>query len=166
MCDARGFDLVAVDPSTTRVLTGDLGIRDDPVLIDPGGAMPHVDLSSHPVVPTEFGRWQRLNEPLGMAAFGVNAIVCDPGEVFDIEHDETEGGQQELYVVVAGRAEFRIGDEVTQAGPGTVVSAPDPAAVRRYRALEPGTRIVCMGGVPVEQPDFGEWIADAAGGEA
>jgi quercetin dioxygenase-like cupin family protein len=126
--------------------------------------MPHVDLSSHPIVPTEFGRWQPLNEPLGVAAFGVNAMVCDPGEVFDIEHDETEDGQQEVYVVVAGRAEFRIGDERTQAGPGTVVSAPDPAAVRSYRALEPGTRIVCMGGRPVDSPTFGEWIGEAAAG--
>lgn len=122
--------------------------------------MPKVDLSSHPVTPTPYGRWQPLNAPLGLTGFGISAMVCDPGEEFDIVHDEAETGQQEAYVVVAGRAQFTIGDEVTEAGPGEVVSAPRPADVRSYRALEPGTRIVCVGGVPVEGAAFGDWIAE------
>jgi len=71
--------------------------------------MPVVDLSDHPIVKTAYGRWQPLNGPLGVAGFGISAIVCDPGEEFDIEHDETDSGQQEVYVVVAGRATFTIG---------------------------------------------------------
>jgi len=65
--------------------------------------------------------------------------------------------------VVAGRATFRIGDEQVEAGPGQVVSAPDPAAVRSYGALEPGTRIVCIGGAGGDE-GYGTWIADAADG--
>ena len=121
-----------------------------------------VDLETHPVTPTEYGRWQPLNEPLGLTGFGLSAIVCDPGEDFDITHDESESGQQEAYVVVTGRAEFRIGEETTEAGPGTVVSAPDPAAVRSYRALQPGTRIVCIGAPPADGHDYGAWITEAA----
>ncbi len=64
--------------------------------------MPAVRLSDHPVVATEYGRWQPLNEPLGVTGFGINAIVCDPGEEFDIEHTEEDSGQQEAYIVVAG----------------------------------------------------------------
>ena len=41
---------------------------------------------------------------------------------------------------------FEVG--CVQAAPGVVVSAPDPAAVRSYRALEPETRIVCIGAAP------------------
>ena len=63
----------------------------------------------------------------------MNAIVCDPGEEFDIAHDESETGHQEAYVVVSGRAVFTIGDDRIEAGPGTVVSAPDPAANARLR---------------------------------
>ena len=68
--------------------------------------MPVVDLTAHPTVTTPYGRWQPLNGPLGVAGFGISAIVCDPGEEFDIEHDETESGQQEAYIVVAGRGFF------------------------------------------------------------
>src|SRR3954447_12324338 len=124
--------------------------------------MATVDLSTLPVKTTSFGRWQQLNGPLGLQAFGMNAIVCDPGEEFDIAHDETESGHQEAYVVVSGRAAFFIGDDRFEAGPGTVVSAPDPAAVRSYTALEPSTRIVCFGAAPSGAHPFGEWISEAA----
>src|SRR5207237_117915 len=79
---------------------------------------------------------------------GINAIVCDPGETIDTEHDETDSGQQEAYIVVAGRAEFRIGTDVAQAGPGTVIAVADTAVTRSFRPLEPGTRVVCVGAVP------------------
>jgi mannose-6-phosphate isomerase-like protein (cupin superfamily) len=123
--------------------------------------MPIVDLTQHPVKPTEFGRWQQLNGPLGVEAFGMNAIVCEPGEAFDIEHDEADTGHQEVYVVVSGRAEFAIGDQRVEAGPGTVVSAPDPSVTRSYRAIEPDTRIVCIGAPLVAKGAYGEWIDQA-----
>ncbi len=123
--------------------------------------MPSVDLTTLPHVPTEFGRWQPLNGPLELTAFGINSIACEPGEHFDISHDETDTGQQEAYVVISGRAEFTIGGETIEAGPGQVVSAPDPAAVRSYRALAPGTRLVCVGATPPGAPaPFGEWITE------
>jgi hypothetical protein len=125
--------------------------------------MPVVDLTDLPIVKTPYGRWQPLNGPLGVAGFGISAIVCDPGEEFDIEHDESESGHQEVYVVVIGRAAFRVGDDELEAGPGQVVSAPEPAAVRSYRALDPGTRIVCVGAAPAaDDQGYGSWIADAA----
>jgi uncharacterized cupin superfamily protein len=121
--------------------------------------MPYIDLSAFPTTQTAFGRWQPLNTPLGLSAFGINAIECDPGEAIDTTHDETDTGQHEAYIVVAGRAEFRIGLDLYDAVPGTVVAAPDPAATRSFRALEPGTRIICIGAAPTEgAPAFGEWI--------
>jgi quercetin dioxygenase-like cupin family protein len=124
--------------------------------------MSRVDLTKHPIVATEFGRWQPLNGPLGVTAFGINAMVCDPGETFDIRHDETESGHQEAYVVVSGRAEFTIDDDTVEAGPGTLIAVPDPASVRAYRALEPETRIVCVGAAPGEAYPYGDWITEAA----
>jgi len=121
-----------------------------------------VDLRAQPIVPTPYGRWQPLNGALGVTAVGVNAIVMEPGEDFDIEHDESDSGHQEVYVVVAGRAAFRIGDEELEAGPGQVVSVADPAVTRNYRALEPETRVICFGAAPVAEHPYGEWIAEAA----
>jgi len=121
--------------------------------------MPYIDLSAFPTTQTAFGRWQPLNAPLGLNAFGINAIECDPGEAIDTTHDETDTGQHEAYIVVAGRAEFRIGLDIYDAVPGTVVAAPDPAATRSFRPLEPGTRIICIGAAPTDgAPAFGEWI--------
>ena len=125
--------------------------------------MSTVDLSAHPVTPSPYGRWQALNSPLGLTAFGINAMVCDPGETIDTEHDETDSGQQEAYIVVAGRAEFTVGSEVSEAGPGTVIAVADTSVTRSFRPLEPGTRVVCVGAVPTtDAPEFGTWIEEAA----
>ncbi len=108
------------------------------------------------------GRWQALNEPLGIRNFGVSAITIEPGEAPDIEHDEGRSRHQEVYVVVTGRAGFRLGDEEVEAGPGDVVALPDPAETRSYWAVEPGTRIVCIGAGPGAEHPFGAWIAEEA----
>jgi mannose-6-phosphate isomerase-like protein (cupin superfamily) len=124
--------------------------------------MSHIRLSDVPEVAIDAGRWQPLNQRLGITAFGVNGVVMDPGDDADIEHDESDGGHQEVYVVVAGRAAFRVGDEEFEAIPGDVVAVPDPAVTRDYRGLEPGTRIVCFGAAPGAEHPYGEWITEEA----
>jgi len=119
--------------------------------------MGSVNLSDQPVTTTPYGRWQQLNAALNVNAFGINAVICEPGEDIGIEHDESETGQQEAYIVVSGRAVFTVGGERVEAGPGTVVAAPDPAATRGFEALEPNTRIVCVGAAPAaEAQPYGE----------
>ena len=73
-----------------------------------------------------------------MTAFGVNAMVCDPGEAIDTAHDEADTGQHEIYIVVAGRAEFTLGSDTYAAGPGTIVAAPDPARAAQLPAARAG----------------------------
>jgi len=119
-----------------------------------------IHLSEVPETVIPAGRWQPLNERLGIRHFGVSAVVMDPGETADIEHDESDDRHQEVYVVVAGRAGFRLGEDEFEAGPGDVVAVPDPAEVRDYWAVEPGTRIVCVGAGPGAEHPFGAWIAD------
>jgi mannose-6-phosphate isomerase-like protein (cupin superfamily) len=123
--------------------------------------MAHViDLADVPEIRISAGRWQPLNERLGVTHFGINGTVLDPGEDPDIDHTESEGGggEQEVYIVVAGRARFRLGDEHVDVGPGTVVAVPDPNEMRGYRALEPNTRIVCIGAGSGAEHDYGGWI--------
>jgi uncharacterized cupin superfamily protein len=121
-----------------------------------------VSLSEVPVYEIPYGRWQRLNEPLGIRAFGISAVSMEPGDGADMTHDEADCGHQEVYVVVSGRAVFQLGDEQVEAGPGDVVSVPEPAETRNYWAIEPGTRIVCIGAEPVKEHPYGEWIAEEA----
>ena len=90
-----------------------------------------------PPTATDAGRWQALNGPLGVTTFGVNAVVMDPGEEIDIEHDETDSGHQEVYVVVTGRAAFRLGDARSRPG-RRVVAVADPAETRSYRRSSRG----------------------------
>jgi quercetin dioxygenase-like cupin family protein len=123
-----------------------------------------VSLSEVPETAIPAGRWQPLNERLGIRNFGVSAVVMDPGEDADIEHDESDARHQEVYVVVSGRAGFRLGGEEVEAGPGDVVAVPDPNETRDYWALEPGTRIVCLGAGPGAEHPYGRWIADEAQG--
>jgi mannose-6-phosphate isomerase-like protein (cupin superfamily) len=124
-----------------------------------------LQLSDVPETTIADAGWQPLNERLGIRAFGINAVRIEPGGDADIEHDEVNSGHQEVYVVISGRAAFRLADDELEAGPGDVVAVPDPAERRDYRALEPGTRIVCIGAEPAGDHPYGEWIGRSAAAE-
>ena len=85
-----------------------------------------VHLDDVPEKRTPAGRWRQLNGPLGIKAFGVNVVAMDPDEEFDIEHDESDDGHQEMYIVLSGRMRFRLGHEEVEAGPGDIVCGPGP----------------------------------------
>src|SRR4051794_36320679 len=106
-----------------------------------GAPMGHLlHLADVPETRISSGRWQPLNERLGITNFGISAVVVEPGEDPDIEHDEGDSGHQEAYVVVTGRAAFRLGDEHVEAGAGGGVAVPHPPGTRGYPAPRPGPR--------------------------
>jgi hypothetical protein len=39
---------------------------------------------------------------------------------------------------------------------------PDPTETRDYRAVEPGTRMVCLGAGPGAEHPYGRWISEEA----
>jgi quercetin dioxygenase-like cupin family protein len=88
--------------------------------------------------------WAPLRQTLGTRAFGVNAWTKDAGEQVIGEHTEEGSGQDELYVVVAGRATFTVDGEERDAPAGTVVCAP-PGTKRAATAVEDGTTILVVG---------------------
>src|SRR6476661_6057688 len=67
------------------------------------------------------GRDIPVREHMGIQAFGVNAYT--PGEDGTLigEHDEAGSGQEELYIVLDGKASFEVDGETVDAQPGTLV---------------------------------------------
>jgi hypothetical protein len=71
----------------------------------------------------DFGnRWQSIGDHFGIAGFGVNANVADAGRELIVPHDETEyGGQEELYLLLRGRARFTCDGETVELAPGEMM---------------------------------------------
>ncbi|HEX6702522.1 MAG TPA: hypothetical protein VF101_17475 [Gaiellaceae bacterium] len=97
--------------------------------------------------------WRPVRRHFGIRSFGVNANVArEPGDVLVDEHHETggDGGQEELYVVLRGRARFTVGGEDVELGAGSFLFVRDPAVQRAATALEPDTAVLAVGGRPGE----------------
>ena len=85
---------------------------------------------------------------LGITSFGVNAFTGrEVGDRIVDEHDEADDGNEELYVVVRGRAVFELDGERVVATPGTLVFA-RPGVKRTAFAEAPGTTLLALGGTP------------------
>lgn len=90
--------------------------------------------------------WVPVRRALGVEAFGVNAFrAATSGEAVVEDHVESTG-QQELYVVLRGRARLLIGGSAIDVGPGAAVFVPDPDVQRSGTALEDGTIVLAIGG--------------------
>ncbi|HEX6761509.1 MAG TPA: hypothetical protein VF094_01785 [Gaiellaceae bacterium] len=101
--------------------------------------------------------WRPVRAHFGIRSFGVNTFTGrEAGDRILNEHDETEDGQEELYVVTAGRAAFELGGERRDAPAGTLVYV-EPGVRRTAFAEEPGTTIVAVGAVPGQVFEPGGW---------
>ena len=94
-----------------------------------------------------------IRRHFGIQGFGVraNRAVGD-GHVVG-EHTEDgigASGQEELYLVLSGKATFNVDGEPIYATAGTMVFVRDPAAQRSAIAKEEGTTILAIGGTPGE----------------
>jgi hypothetical protein len=85
----------------------------------------------------------------GISSFGVNAWTArDVGDRIINEHDESEpDSDEELYLVVRGRAVFELDGDRVAAPAGTLVFAP-PGVKRTAFAEEPETTVIVLGGTP------------------
>jgi tetratricopeptide (TPR) repeat protein len=89
-------------------------------------------------------RMQPVRHHLGITAFGTNAWTAEKvGDRLFPEHEEDEGNE-ELYVVVRGRARFEFGEDMVDAPAGTLVSV-SPETNRTAFAEEAGTAVLAVG---------------------
>ncbi len=92
--------------------------------------------------------WRPIRHFFGIASFGINAwTAADAGDRIINEHDETDDGNEELYVVTRGHAVFELDGERRDAPTGTLVYV-QPSVTRTAFAEEAGTTIIAVGGVP------------------
>jgi hypothetical protein len=92
---------------------------------------------------------------LGFRPAGVNAWRADTGGQLMPPHEE-DSGNEELYVVIRGRANFTVGEETSEVPPGTLVFVP-PEVHRSAVAAEDGTIVFVVGGTVGEAFDAGGW---------
>jgi uncharacterized RmlC-like cupin family protein len=89
--------------------------------------------------------FRKIRGPLGVTAFGVNAIVLPAGYATGSHfHDE----QEELYFVHSGRVSIEFGDGTAQElGPGGLawVDAPTPRRLRNLSETEEAVYVIVGG---------------------
>jgi tetratricopeptide (TPR) repeat protein len=91
--------------------------------------------------------WRPIRHHFGITAFGATAWTAGAGEPLINEHDEADGGQEELYFVLSGRAAFELDGERRDAPSGTFVFV-KPGITRSATAEEAETTVMVIGATP------------------
>ncbi|HET7171336.1 MAG TPA: hypothetical protein VFI18_06855 [Gaiellales bacterium] len=107
--------------------------------------MSHTVIDAAEVEPS-FGVFRKMRIALGTSGFGINQLELPPG-ASGVEHDETEGGQEEVYVVLAGSGIMRIDGEDVALVPGRWLRV-DPRHTRMPIAGSEGLKLIMVGGTP------------------
>lgn len=117
------------------------------------------DLESFPIPQQQGLTWRPVRRHFGISSFGVNAYTAtETGQRLVEEHREQDG-HDELYVVLSGRATFKLEGDEHDAPAGTLVHCP-PGTLREAFAAEPGTTVLGIGAKPGEayQASGWEWV--------
>jgi mannose-6-phosphate isomerase-like protein (cupin superfamily) len=97
-----------------------------------------------------------VREHFGISAFGTNAWRGEnAGDRLVPSHQE-DTGNEELYVVLRGRARFEIDGETVDAPAGTLVFCA-PEADRTAFAAEPATAVLAVGSTIGKAYEVGGW---------
>ena len=99
------------------------------------------------------GRDIPVREHFRIQAFGINAFTAGEDGTLINEHDEAGSGQEELYIVLDGKATFEIDGQAVDAPPGTLVFV--GPGLRRSATGE-GT-VLAVGGTPGEAYQGIDW---------
>ncbi|HEY2787921.1 MAG TPA: hypothetical protein VGI72_00630 [Gaiellales bacterium] len=108
-------------------------------------------------------RWLPLRAALGTRIVGMAAYTADRAgqEVVEDHVETTDGrGHDEVYVVLRGRAAFRLDGEEVDAPAGTFLAVA-PQVRRHAVAVEAGTAVLALGGPAAFEPSASEWIDQA-----
>jgi len=99
------------------------------------------------------GRGIPVREHLGIHAFGINAYKPGDDDTLINEHDEAGSGQEELYIVLDGKAIFEVDGETVEAPAGTLLFVRPES---RRKATGDGT-VLALGATPGEAYQAIDW---------
>ena len=97
-------------------------------------------------VEASFGAFRKMRQALGVTGFGVNQLDLPAGAT-GREHDETDGGQEEVYVVLAGGGTMLVDGEPVELVAGRWLRI-DPGATRVPTAGPDGLSLIMIGSTP------------------
>jgi uncharacterized cupin superfamily protein len=92
------------------------------------------------------GVFFKMRRALGTTAFGINEVRVPP-EAAGMEHDESETGHEEVYVVLEGSGTFLIDGTSVAVAAGDYLRV-DAAAMRQVVGGSQGMRFVVVGAQP------------------
>ncbi len=90
-------------------------------------------------VPYTWGTFKFVRHHIGATAFGFAQIDFPPDKVGS-EHDETESGQEEVYLTLSGAGTLDVDGETVEMRPGRYVLVPPDATAATCR--RPGRHVV------------------------
>jgi mannose-6-phosphate isomerase-like protein (cupin superfamily) len=93
------------------------------------------------------GGFKRARAELGVQAFGMQVIEMPPDFQNYPEHDHSERGQEEVYIVLRGSAEVDVDGERVPIDPDTMIRV-GPSAKRKIYPGSEGVRLLALGGTP------------------
>jgi mannose-6-phosphate isomerase-like protein (cupin superfamily) len=99
-----------------------------------------------------------LRGPLECEHVGVTYMRYGAGRRLTVGHRHPPGGE-EVYVLVEGRAEIKIGDRILSMTAPSAIRVPG-AEFRAIRAVGDAPAVFVAVGYPIEDPDETEFAAD------
>ena len=93
----------------------------------------------------------KIRRALGTTAFGINEVRLTAGSE-GFEHDETETGHEEVYIVLEGDGTFTVDGDAVPVGTGDYLRV-DAEAVRKVVAGETGLTFVVVAARPQAEYD-------------
>ena len=104
------------------------------------------------------GFYYRARAGLGVTAFGLAVESWPPNYADYPEHDHSEDGQEEVYVVLEGSCVLRAGGDEYTLEQGMFARV-GPTTRRKILPGASGVKLLCIGGVPggvYQAPSFTE----------
>ena len=93
------------------------------------------------------GAFRRAGAELGVESFGLQVFDMPAGFENYPEHDHSQDGQEEVYVVLRGSGEFEIDGEPVPVDPERIVRVA-AGTKRKLRPGPQGIRVLALGGMP------------------
>jgi quercetin dioxygenase-like cupin family protein len=93
------------------------------------------------------GSFKRAAAELGVDSFGMQVFDIPPGFSDYPEHDHSDDGQEEVYVVLRGAAELEVDGQRMTLDPDHMARVA-PGTRRKLYGGPGGARMVIIGGVP------------------